>query len=61
MTAHWIGKVDGRGMDLETKTALIAFHHIIGTHDGKNLAKVVLALLDRAEITKKVANFNNVT
>ena len=47
-------------MDLETKTALIAFHHIIGTHDGKNLAKVVLALLDRAEITKKVANFNNV-
>ena len=54
MTAHWIAKVNGPGMALESKTALIAFHRIRGSHDGKNLAKVVLTLLDRAEITMKV-------
>lgn len=41
-------------MALETKSALMAFHRLRDGHDGKNLADVVLALLDRAEITMKV-------
>ena len=36
------------------KSALIAFHRIHGSHDGKALARTVLALLDRADITVKV-------
>jgi hypothetical protein len=57
MTAHWIAKVD-ETTALNPKVALIAFHCVlgthIGTHDGKLLAKPVLQLLDRAEITLKV-------
>ena len=53
MTAHWIAKVEGTSA-LQLKTALIAFHRLRGRHDGKTLAKTVLKLLDRAEITLKV-------
>jgi hypothetical protein len=53
MTAHWIAKVD-ETTALNPKVALIVFHHVLGTHDGKSLAKIVLQLLDRAEITLKV-------
>jgi hypothetical protein len=52
LTAHWIAKVDE--MALESKAALVAFHQIEGSHNGKNLANIVLALLDRAGITVKV-------
>ena len=52
ITAHWIAK-DGTS-PLQMKTALIAFHRIHGSHDGKSLASTVLALLDRAEVTVKV-------
>jgi hypothetical protein len=53
MTAHWIASVE-QTYGLKLKTALIAFHHLTGRHDGKSLAKVVLHLLDRAGITSKV-------
>ena len=51
--AHWIAKC-GDTEALVLKTALIAFHHLCGNHDGMTLADVVLLLLDRAGITMKV-------
>jgi hypothetical protein len=36
------------------KAALIAFHRLRGTHDGKTMAATVLRLLDRANITANV-------
>lgn len=53
MTAHWIVKVDEMTA-LQPKVALIAFHCVRGSHDGKSLAKIVLELLDRAKITVNV-------
>jgi hypothetical protein len=53
MTAHWIAKVDEMTA-LQSKVALIAFHCVCGSHDGKSLAKIVLELLDRAKITINV-------
>jgi hypothetical protein len=53
MTAHWIAKVD-ETTALNPKVALVAFHHVLSTHNGKLLAKIVLQLLNRAEITLKV-------
>jgi hypothetical protein len=51
MTAHWIAR-DGNGLQL--KSSLIAFQRIWGKHTGKNLADIVLYLLDRAGATSKV-------
>jgi hypothetical protein len=39
---------------LDFKNALIAFHRLVGSHDGKNMAETVLHVLDRAGITNKV-------
>jgi hypothetical protein len=53
MTAHWITNVE-ETTALQPKMALIAFHCVRGGHDGKSLAKIVLELLDRAQITVNV-------
>lgn len=53
ITAHWIAKLEGTS-SLQLKAALIAFHRLLGSHDGASLAKVVLHLLDRAGVTVKV-------
>ena len=53
ITAHWIAKCEDTEA-LALKTALIAFHHLCGDHDGMTLADVILLLLDRAGITIKV-------
>ena len=45
---------------LELKCALIAFHNVTGRHDGVNLARIVLALLDRAGVTSKVCCVGNI-
>jgi hypothetical protein len=52
MTAHWITRNDNN--NLEFKSSLIAFHRVWGRHTGKNLAAIVLSLLDRAGATSKV-------
>lgn len=49
MTAHWVAQ-DGPSGGLVLKTALIAFHHLTSCHTGQELAKVMLHLIDRAEI-----------
>ena len=53
ITAHWISECEGTGA-LELKTALIAFHRLLGRHDGRSLASIILELLDRAGVTGKV-------
>lgn len=53
ITAHWIAR-NGQTEHLELRAALVAFHCIVGKHDGKNLAKIALSMLDRAGITVKV-------
>lgn len=53
MSAHWIAENQKLGA-LELKAALIAFRRIKGNHTGKYLAKTILYLLDRADITVKV-------
>jgi hypothetical protein len=56
VTAHWISKSESEGSSsLQLKAALIAFHRLRGSHDGKTLAKTVVELLDRADITVKVS------
>jgi len=51
---HWIAKAEGSSA-LKLKAALIAFHHLPGSHTGANIATALLALLDRAGITSKVS------
>jgi len=53
VTAHWIAEVEGT-LNLQLKTALIAFHHLCRNHTGKSLARTVIHLLDRAGVTTKV-------
>ncbi|KIK41147.1 hypothetical protein CY34DRAFT_85941, partial [Suillus luteus UH-Slu-Lm8-n1] len=54
VTAHWIARADHSSV-LVLNTALIAFHHVPGSHTGELLAEVILHLLDRAGVTKKVS------
>ena len=51
MTVHWITQNNN---NLEFKLSLIAFHRVWGCHSGKNLAAIILSLLDRAGATSKV-------
>ncbi|KAI0919445.1 hypothetical protein AcV7_006181 [Taiwanofungus camphoratus] len=53
LTGHWIAR-DKLTKSLLLKAGLLAFHRIFGKHDGKNLAKIVLKLLDRAGVTVKL-------
>jgi hypothetical protein len=53
VTAHWIAKANKDSM-LVLKSALIAFHHIPGNHDGQSLGSMILYLLDHAETMAKV-------
>jgi len=53
LTAHWISldKSSGR---LSLKAALIGFHRLKENHTGINIARTILHLLDRANVTVKV-------
>jgi hypothetical protein len=53
ITTHWIAKIEDTTA-LKLALALIAFYWVCGRHDGKLLAKIIIELLDRAEITVKV-------
>jgi hypothetical protein len=54
LTAHWIAKANNNSM-LMLKTALLAFHHIPGSHDGQSLGSMILYLLNRADTAAKVS------
>lgn len=54
LTAHWIAKEEQTSV-LVLKAALIAFHHVPGSHTGKSLGSMLLHLLDRADVAKDVS------
>lgn len=53
LTSHWIS-IDELSRRLMLKAALIGFHRLKQKHSGANIAKTILHLLDRANITLKV-------
>jgi hypothetical protein len=58
VTAHWITK-DAMTGSLILKVALLAFHCLYGTHDGKSMAEAVIGLLDCTNITANVSTCLN--
>lgn len=54
MTAHWIEvKEDGKWV---LREAVIGFKPTVGTHDGDNLGRYMMGLLDRVGITSKTTS-----
>ncbi|KAF8236215.1 hypothetical protein L208DRAFT_1252951, partial [Tricholoma matsutake] len=51
--AHWIGR-NKSTRSLQLHSALIAFHHLCKSLDGKCIARIVINLLDQAGIMVKV-------
>lgn len=54
VTAHWIAR-EKNSLVLVLRAALIAFHHVPGSHTGVSLAHEMVMLLDRAEVTENVS------
>lgn len=54
ITAHWIAR-EKHSSVLVLKAALIAFHHVPGSHTGASLAGDMVMLLDCAEVTENVS------
>ena len=52
MTGHWMSRLQNGGF--QYNSALLAFHRIRGSHNGERLARIVLHLLDRVDVTVKV-------
>jgi len=58
VTAHWVTSVGGSSA-LQLKMALIAFHCLCQNHTDKSMARTVMHLLDRADITVKVRQLSS--
>ncbi|KIL57978.1 hypothetical protein M378DRAFT_188346 [Amanita muscaria Koide BX008] len=56
ITAHWLAR-DVSTRSLQLQTALLAFHRLQGSHDGKSLANAAIFILDRAKIVSKLGHF----
>jgi hypothetical protein len=54
---HWIAK-DETTKSLLLKAALLAFHRLHGSHNGKSMAQTVVPLLDHAGVTANVCTFH---
>jgi hypothetical protein len=52
ITAHWIAKKNGF---LRLRSALIAFHYLPGSHDGKAICTAVIEMLERADVLTNVS------
>ena len=53
LTAHWISSDKQLG-SLSLRAMLIGFHRLKKKHTGRNIARTILYLLDRANVTHKV-------
>jgi|GraSoi_2013_60cm_1033757.scaffolds.fasta_scaffold67130_2 hypothetical protein len=53
LTAHWIA-LDASSGHLVLRAALIGFRRLKKKHTGVNIAKTLIRLLDRADVTLKV-------
>jgi hypothetical protein len=56
ITAHWIAR-EKHSLALVMRAALIAFHHIPGSHTGVLLAGEIVQLLDCAKVTENVSAY----
>lgn len=54
VTAHYLVEQDGKPV---MKGNLIAFHYLVGKHDGQALAQTVVEMSDRAGITSNVCAY----
>jgi len=52
MTGHWMSRLQSGGF--QYNSALLVFHQVQGSHNGERLARIVLHLLDRVDVTVKV-------
>ena len=55
LTAHWLGP--DKDKRLTFHSALIGFPRVYGSHTGKNIAAVIFALIERANIQPKQVRF----
>ncbi|KAG2067859.1 hypothetical protein BDR04DRAFT_1026261, partial [Suillus decipiens] len=55
LTAHWIAKEEWMSV-LVLKAALIAFHHVLGSHTGKSLSSIILHLHNHANVANDARN-----
>lgn len=55
LTAHWIALKNNK---LFLRAALIGFHQLEKEHTGKNIAKTLLHLIERAGIQKKASHLS---
>lgn len=55
LTAHWI---TWQASKLVLKAGLLAFTHVPGFHNRASLTTIILGLLDHAEVTDKVSDYN---
>ena len=53
MTAHWMAEINSH---LKFRSALVAFHRVWGKHTAKNLANIMLHVLDRTGFTTDVSS-----
>ena len=54
LTTHWISQDKSSGQ-LVLKAALIGFHRLKENHTGVNIARMILHLLDQADVMVKVS------
>jgi len=60
LTAHWIA-ADASSGHLGLRAALIGFHRLKKKHTGVNIARTLLHLMDRADVTLKVCTSNDIS
>ena len=53
MTAHWMAEINSH---LKLQSALVAFQRVWGKHTAKNLANIMLCVLDHAVVTTNVSS-----
>jgi hypothetical protein len=51
---HWVHSPKESPTEWSLRTLLLAFREVKGNHSGKNLAKVVMKILQEAGLTSKV-------
>lgn len=55
LTGHWIA--EDAQKRLQSRSALLGFTRVVGSHDGVALAQTILGLLDRVGATFKVCSY----
>jgi len=59
LAAHWISLEAPSGR-LSLRAALISFHCLKKNHTGVNIARTILHIVDRTDVTHKVCDSNDI-